>query len=345
MLDFIKKIKNFKIPFLSSFQTYFDLGTSTTKIAIKEKGVVLREPTYLVLNTKTKEYLFIGNEAKKIVGKTPEFLKIIRPIVNGIISDFDAEVVLTKRFIEKSIGPYLKQNNLIKPTIKALTTFPLIATEIEQKAVEEVLLKAGCSSVVMFEKPLATAAGCGFDIFSHQPNLVIDLGGGLIEIAIISGGGIVAGKTVRIAGENMDKLIANYIYLKHGVILGETTCEQLKINILNFENDEKITLVRGKSLESGLPKSIKIRTSEIKEAVLANFNQIIDSVKELIEISPPEIVDEVFNKGIVLTGGLASIKGLEKFFTEELKIKTSVAENHLNATINGLINIDNYQKK
>lgn len=342
MFNFIKMVKDFKIPFLSSIKVYFDLGTSVTRIAIKNKGVVLEEPTFLGFNIRTKDYIFIGQEAKNIVGKTPEFLKIIRPVINGIISDFDAEVALVKKFIEKSVVPYLNTNKFIKPNIHALTTYPSIATEIEQKAVEEALFKAGCSSVDLIEKPLVTASGCGFNILSHEPNLIIDLGGGLIEISIISGGGIVSQKTIKNAGEQMDKIIANYAYLKHGIILGERTCEELKINLMSFNNEDKILPVRGKSLETGLPKSVKIRTGDIKEALFNNFYQIIDLVKELVEVSPPEIVDEIFDHGIFLVGGLASIKGISGFFSEELKIKTYVNENYAQTTIKGLINLDKH---
>ncbi|MDH7476150.1 MAG: rod shape-determining protein [Microgenomates group bacterium] len=339
MFNFIKKINNIQFPFISSLEVYFDLGTSNTRIAIKDKGFVLKEPTYLGYNTKIKNYIFFGHEAKNILGKTPEFIKIIRPLVNGIISDFDAEVFLISHFIEKAVYPYLSQYKFLKPNIHAFALYPQSATEIEQKAVEEVLLKAGCSSVNLIEKSVANAAGCGFDIFSHQPVMVIDLGGGIIEISITSGGGIVAQKTLKNAGESMDKIIANYLYLKNGLILGEASMENLKIRLLNFSNEEKILTVRGKSLENGLPKSIKIKTSDIREALLNNFNQIIDSAKELLEISPPEIVDEVYNRGIFLIGGMASINGIDHFFSQELKIKTLIPENYADASLKGLVNL------
>ena len=202
----------------------------------------------------------------------------------------------------------------------------MIATEIEQKAAEEVLLKAGCSSVFMIPRPLATGAGCKLNIFSHQPHAIVSLGGGLIEISIISGGGIVGSKTLKNAGESMDKIIANYAYLKHGIILGEATCEKLKISLLNFKGEEKIILVRGKSLETG----------EIIEALHGNFNQIVESIKELIEISPPEIVDDIYEEGIFFTGELSNIPGVDDFFNKELKININLPENFADATIHGL---------
>lgn len=340
MFNFIEKIRKIQVPFFSSLHVYFDLGTSTTRIAIKDKGIVLRESTYLGYNSKIKEYIFFGKEAKTILGKTPDFIKIIRPLNNGILSDFDAQVALIDFFIKKSIYPYFSQTKLLKPTLRALTCVPSIATEIEYKAVEEALEKSGCSSAHLVEKPLATTAGCGFDIFSHHPHFVIDLGGGLIELSIVSGGGIVTQKTLKNAGEHMNKLIANYSYLKHGIILGEKTCEDLKINILRFSGDEKTAMVRGKSLETGLPKSVRMKTSDVKEALLTSFNQIADSIKELIEISPPEIADEVFKSGITLTGSMSAIEGIDEFFSQELKFPVSRAEHFSDATIHGLMTID-----
>ncbi|OGK62480.1 hypothetical protein A2334_05585 [Candidatus Roizmanbacteria bacterium RIFOXYB2_FULL_38_10] len=340
MFGLLNRLSSIPIPFFSSFKAYFDLGTSTTRIAVKEKGVVLKESTFLVYNSQSKEFVFFGDEAKNIMGKTPEFLKITRPIINGIVSDFDAQVALTNRFIEKSVKPYTEKNFILKPPLEALAVFPVIATEIEQKAVEEVILKAQCSSVLLIKKPLATAAGCGLNIFSHKPNLILDMGGGLIELSIVSGGGIVTNRTLKNAGEHMDKLIANYVYLKHGVILGEATCERLKIECFNFTGEEKVMLVRGKSLENGLPKSVKIKTDDIREALLNNFIQITDAVKELIEISPPEVVDEVYDSGIFITGRLASIEGLDKFLSTELKISVNRPNHFMDATIYGLSLLD-----
>jgi rod shape-determining protein MreB len=338
MLNLIEKLKKIKLPFLSNFEVYFDLGTSLTKIAIKDKGIILREPSFLGYHTRLKEYIFFGSEAKSILGKTPDFIKVIRPVVNGVISDFDAEVSLLRKFLDRSAYLYFS-NRLIKPMMIGITIIPSIATEIEQKAAEEALLKAGLSQVYLVEKPLATAAGAGIDIFSYQPFFIADLGGGLIELSIVGSGGIISQKTLKNAGDQMNKLIYNYIYLKYGIILGEATCEELKINLLNFEDVEKTATIRGKSLETGLPKSVRIKSSDIKEALLTNFNQIADGIKELIETSPPEIVDEVLTKGIVLSGGLSRIKGIDKFFENEIKIKVFSSESFEYTTINGLIKL------
>lgn len=338
MYNFIEKIGKVKLPFLSSFQVYFDLGTSNTRIAIRDKGIVLREPTVIGLNKRSHDYIFFGKEAKAVIGKVPEFIQIIKPIVNSIVSEFDAQVALTHRLLNKALNPY-NGSSIMKPSLEALVAIPYIATEIEQKAVEEILYKVGASRVHLIEKPLATAIGCGFNIFAHKPILVVDMGGGLVEMAIVSGGGIVTQKTLKAGGEQMNKLIYDYIYLKHGLILGEMTCEVLKISLLSFHDTDKTMIVRGKSLETGLPKSVKVKTQDIQEALLATINQIVDGVKELIEMSLPEVVDEIYTQGIVLTGGLASIPGIDKFFHSELKIKTELSPNIDSSTIFGLMKV------
>ncbi len=344
MFNFTEIFNKFKFNFLNSFEVYFDLGTTESKIAIKDKGIILRESTSIAYNTRTSSYIFFGNEARSIIGKTPEYIKIIKPIINGVIFDFDSQVALNKKFIEQSAYIYLK-NMILKSNIIGFSVVPSIATEIEQKALEESLLKSGIADVFLIEKALATATGCGIDIFFHKPYLVIDLGGGLIEIFIVGSGGIINQKTLKIAGEHMNKLIYNYIYFKYGVILGEATCEELKINLLTFDNKEKTIVVRGKSLENGLPKSIKVKTSDIKEALLPAFNQIIDSIKELIESSPPEIINELIENGLYITGGLSKIEKIDYFFEQELKIKTKTNEVFSYATINGLIKLAKDKEK
>lgn len=336
MFNFIKKIR---IPLPSYMGVYFDLGTSYTRIAIKDKGIVLREPTFIGLNIKDKEYVFFGQEARAIMGKVPQFIKIEKPIVNGIISDFDAESVLLQNYLQKSIAPYISNYIFLKPGFEAGVAVPVSATEIEQKAVEEIMYKIGASKVLLFEKAIATATGCGLNVFIHKPVFIIDMGGGLIEISVISGGGIVTQKTLKNAGDHMNKLIYNYIYLKHGIILGDATCENVKIKLLNFVGREDALTVRGKSLETGLPKSVRVKSSDIKEALLSNINQVVDAIKEVVELSPPEVVDELYERGITLTGGLANTDGIDTFFSEELNIRVHIAENKDTSTISGLLKI------
>jgi rod shape-determining protein MreB len=260
--------------------------------------------------------------------------------VNSILYDFDASVSFLNHSMDQAIHPYLAQYRLIKPPIQGISSVPTIATEIEQKALEEALLKTDCSDAVVIEKALATAAGCGYDIFSHEPHLIIDLGGGLIELSIVSGGGIVHQKTLKTAGEHMNKLIGNYTYLKHGIVLGEATCEDLKIKLLNFTTEEKMINVRGKSLETGLPKTVKLKSSDVREALISQFHHISDAAKELIELSPPEVADSIYKNGIALAGNMAAIKGIDQFFVQELQIDTFVVENFMDATIHGMMKLD-----
>lgn len=338
MINFIENFSKIKLPFLNEEIVCFDFGTSITRIALKDKGIVLRDSSCIGYNTKIKDFIFFGKEAEIIIGKVPPYIKIIKPIVNGVISDFDAQVSLIKNYFKNSVEIFYRKF-LIKPPFSAIAVIPNIATEIEQKAVEEVLLKIGINQIYLIDKPIANALGIGVDVFSHQPTLIVDLGAGLIEIAIISGGGIVNCKTLKSAGDNMNKIIYNYLYLKYGVILGELTLEKIKIELLNFQDDNKSITIKGKSLETGLPKTVKIKTTDIKEALISNFNQIIDAIKEIIENAPPEIIDELLTKGVILTGGLSKIKGIEKFFSEELKIPVYSFEFHGDTTIYGLLKL------
>jgi rod shape-determining protein MreB and related proteins len=339
MFNFIPNLEKIHVPLLSYFQIYVDMGTSKTRIAIKDKGIVLSEPSVLGYNKKVREYIFFGREAKQIIGKVPDYITIEKPVVNGIIHNFDAEAALIDTFIEKSVYPYINRFLFIKPSLEVGAAVPSTATEIEQKAAEEVLYKIGVSRVSLYEKQLVTAIGCGFNVFLHQPIFLIDLGAGLIEISVISGGGIVTQKTLKTAGDHMNKLIYNYVYLKHAMVLGESTCEELKINLANFTGEEKTMAVRGKSLESGLPKSIKIKSADVKEALLPTMHQIVDAAKEVIEVSPPEIVDEIFKRGLILTGGLSQIAGIDTFFSKELNVQARCSEHKDNATINGLMRL------
>lgn len=336
----ISRLARFPNPILSGLTIYFDLGTSKTRIAIKNKGIVLKEPTYLGFNTRTNAPIFFGQEAKLIEGKTPDFIKIVRPVREGILHDFDGEVAFLTYCLQKSVQPYLNTYPIIKPTLAALTCAPLTVTEIEERAVEEALLKSGSIRATIIEKPLATAAGCGFNIFSHQPHLIVDLGAGIIEIAIVSGGGVMSSRTLTQAGEHMSKLIASYLQIKSGVVLGEQTCESLKLKLLNFQGEEKVETVRGKSLETGLPKSIKIKSSEIREAVSGPLTHVVDAIKELLEASPPEITSEVYASGITLAGEMAGIPGLAPHIESLLKVKTIATEHYANATVYGLMRLD-----
>lgn len=339
MNSLTNKISRISSLFLKGMDVAVDLGTSNTRIGIYDKGIVLREPSYIGLNTKTNEYLFFGTEAKEVYGKAPNFIAVTKPIEHSIISDFDSTVLLVKHFMQKSVNPFFGSGGFLRSKLSCYSVAPTSSTEVEQKAITESLMKADMGSVAIIEKPLATAAGAKLPIFSKNPVFIIDMGGGLIDIAVIIMGGIVAYKTIKTAGEHMDKLIYNYLHLKNGIIIGEQTAEHLKIALFNLTDENTVLTVRGKSLENGLPKSIRVKSSEVREALINNLNQIVDSIKELMETVPPEIVDGIIKTGATITGGLANIKGLDVYMSSELRVPITIPENPQDATINGLLRL------
>lgn len=339
MKTFLNKVKGYADRLLGSLNVVVDLGTTNTRMGIFEKGIVLREPSYIGYNSKTSEYLFFGSEAKEIYGKAPNFITVSKPIEHSIIADFDATVLLVKHFADKAIQPFFLNKRFIKSKIICFSVVPTSATEVEQKALSEALLKADMSQVRLVEKPIATAAGANVPLFSKSPFFIIDMGGGLIEIAVVVMGGIVSYKSLKNAGNYMDKLIYNYLHLKNGIIIGERTAEKLKIELFSLLDDSNVMTVRGKSLEDGLPKSIRVKTGDIREALINELNHILDSAKELMETVPPEIIDGIVKNGAIITGGLANIKGLEKYVASELRIPVSIPENPQDATVFGLMKL------
>lgn len=337
-MDILSKIKGAVSSFFGSLEVGLDLGTSNTRMAIKDKGVVLRQPTYLAINKKTKQFLFFGSEAKKIYGKTPGFIEVQRPIENGTISDFDATVAFLTHFTKKSVHPFFLNKKLHSKLI-AYTTVPASSTEVEQRAIQESFLKADFDKSFILEKPLATAVGAKLNIFSNQPVFIVDMGGGLVEMAVIVMGGIVAHKTTKMAGDYMDKSIYNYLHLKYGLIIGEQTAENLKLNLFTLKDENKVLTIRGKSLENGLPKSVRVKSTDIREALATNLNHLIDMIKELMETIPPEIIAGVVKNGLVLSGGLANIAGIDKFIINDIKIPVRKADQPDDVTINGVLRL------
>lgn len=325
-----------KMPSMSSAtKVGIDIGTSMTRIAIDEKGIVLREPTFVGHNVRTGQALFLGDEAKQIYGKAPEFIKVIKPIEHSIISDFDATVALVQEFLKKSVYPYYHAS-FVRKGLSAYTAVPTSSTEVEQKALHEALIKAGFNSAHLIERPLAAAIGAQLDVFTNKPTFVIDMGAGSVEIAIIIMGGIVSSRVLKTGGDHMDKLIYNYLHLKYGLIIGEQTAETLKNELYSLNDKKGVKAIRGKSLENGLPKSVRVTSADIREALAVPLNHIIDAIKELIETSPPEIIDGMIKSGAVLTGHLAKVPNLDQFIMNEVKMPVSTAKNPEDATIQGI---------
>ena len=320
---------------LVSHDLGIDLGTANTLVLIKGKGIAIREPSVVARQKKSKEILAIGTEAKKMMGKTPAMIEAIRPLRDGVIADFDAaEAMLTHyiREVHQSGGAIPK---IPKP--KVVVGIPSGVTEVERRAVQDAALSAGARKAFLIEEPMAAAIGAGLPVEAADGMLVIDIGGGTTEIAVISLGGIVIERCLRVAGDEMDEAIVSFMRLKHSLLLGEATAEQLKIQIGSvFPTDkEKQMVIRGRDLESGLPKSIKIGASEVREAISSTVRQIIDQISEVIEETPPELVSDIIARGITLCGGGALIGSLDKLIAEETKMPVWIADNPMDAVVRG----------
>lgn len=343
MKDIVSKLKSIKIGSSSILSGLFkptavavDIGTSTTRFGIEGKGIVLREPTFIGKNTRTGQVLFFGAEAKDIYGKAPEYIQIIKPFEHSIISDFDASVLLISELLKKSVYPYYR-SMLIKKGLAAYSTVPTSSTEVEQRALQEALIKAGFQHAFLIDRPIAAAYGADVHIFSNQPVFIIDFGAGSVEMAVIIMGGIVCAKVLKLGGDHMDKLIYNYLHLKYGLIIGEQTAETLKNKLFSLADAKEVFPVRGKSLENGLPKSVRVTSSDIREALAVCTNQIVDGIKELIETIPPEIIDGLVKSGVILTGNMAHVPGIDRYITNEIKLPVIVAKKPEDATIQGIM--------
>lgn len=318
---------------LFTYDIGVDLGTANTLIYVSGKGVVFREPSVVARHKKTKEILAIGNKAKKMIGKTPALIEVVKPLKDGVIADFDAtQAMLTSYFKE------IHQMGGFKiPRPRVVAGIPTGATEVERKAVQDVMLNAGSRKAYLIEEPMAAAIGVDLPVEEAGGSLIVDIGGGTTEIAVISLGGIVINRCLRIAGNEMDEAIINFLRLKYSFLVGEATAEEIKIQIgsVIFEGKERQMVVRGRDLETGLPKSLRIDSSEIREALAPIVRQIIDQVNEVIEETPPELVNDIVNRGIVLCGGGAQLRGLDKLLAEETKMPVWLSEEPTNCVIRG----------
>jgi rod shape-determining protein MreB and related proteins len=358
------------INFLNKFFSLFshdigiDLGTANTLVFVKGKGIVIREPSVVARHKKTKRILAIGTDAKKMLGKTPASILTIRPLRGGVISDFDAT--------EAMIAHYIKQvHEMSSPLPKLLARpkvvigIPSSVTEVERRAVWEAALSAGAREAYLIEEPMAGAIGEGIKIFQSKGAMVVDIGGGTTEIAVISLGGIVVGRSLKLAGDDMDQAILHYIRLKHGLMLGERTAEDIKIKIgsaydkkakgknqsrldrdqrpkLDEEKKkeeestrEKVMIVRGRDIETGLPKSLRITEAEVREALSPIFTQIIQGVADVLEETPPELLPDILEQGILLTGGGAKIAGLDMLLVERIHMPIVVSNDPLTSVARG----------
>lgn len=310
-----------------------DLGTYSTLVYVKGKGIVIRESSVVAINTKTKQVLAIGDEARKMVGKTPSHIVAIKPLVDGVVSDFEITEQMLKYFIEK----VHRQSFAIFPRPRVVVGIPYGVTEVERRAVEEAAINAGAREVFLIEEPMAGAIGARLAVQDAAGNMVVDIGGGTTEVAVISLGGIVASRSIRIAGDEINEDIINFARDEYNLLLGERTAENIKITIGSaIPLNKPISMpMRGRDLITGLPKEITVSDEEIRRAISKSVNVIVEAVKETIEETPPELLADIMDKGIVLIGGGALLKGLDKLIAEETKTKTVVAEDPVTCVVRG----------
>jgi rod shape-determining protein MreB len=319
---------------LFSHDVGIDLGTANTLVWVSGKGIVIREPSVVARHKKTKEILAIGKSAKKMLGRAPSTIETIRPLKDGVIADFDATAAMLNYYIKKI---HISDSAMPKiPRPRVVIGIPSGVTEVERRAVAEVSISAGARETHLIEEPMAAAIGAGLPIEAPEGIFIIDIGGGTTEIAVISLGGIVLGRSVRIAGDEMDEEIINYVRLKYSLLLGQPTAEEVKINIGSaYSEKEKFAVVRGRDLESGLPKSVKLSSGEIREALAPSLQEIIGNISDTLEETPPEIVGDIMERGIVMAGGGSLLPGIDRVISEATKIPVWVADDPLSCVVKG----------
>ena len=316
---------------LKSKDIGIDLGTANTLVTLRGKGIVLKEPSVVAIDRKTGAILATGHEAKDMLGRTPEQIKAVRPLKDGVIADFTATQLMLKNLISKVCQRY----NVIRPRV--VVGVPSGITEVEERAVEESVLQAGAKEVYLIEEPMAAAIGANLDVAEPSGSIIVDIGGGTTEVAVISLGGVVVSNSLRVAGDELDEDIVNYIKREMNLAIGETTAEQIKMQIgcaLPLMTDMSME-IRGRDLSSGLPKNIIIYSSQIQEAMQESVMEIVESVKQTLEKTPPELASDIMEKGIVLAGGGALIQNLDKLLSLKTGMPVFIAENPLDCVVKG----------
>ena len=308
-----------------------DLGTASILVYIKGKGVVLKEPSVVAIDRENGKIQAIGEEARLMIGRTPGNIVAVRPLRQGVISDYTITEKMLKYFIDKSVG----KKTFRKPRIAVC--IPSGATEVEKKAVEDATYSAGAREVKIIEEPVAAAIGAGIDISKAVGNMIVDIGGGTADLAVISLGGTVVSTSIKIAGDDFDEAIVRYMRKKHNLLIGERTAENIKITIgAAYRRPEVLTMeVKGRNLVTGLPKTIEVNSDETLEALREPAMQIVDSVHNVLERTPPELAADVYERGIVLTGGGSLLSGLDALIEEKTGINTVIADNPLTAVAIG----------
>ena len=298
-----------------------DLGTASVLVYIKGKGVVTKEPSVVAVDKNTNKLHAVGEEAQRMLGRTPGNIVAIRPLRDGVISDYNTTERMIKYFLNK-----VTKKSIFKPRV--IICVPSGVTEVEERAVIDAGIQAGASKVHLIEEPLAAAIGVGIDIAQPYGSMIVDIGGGTSDVAVISLGGIVTSQSIKVAGDKFDEAIVRYIRKKYNVLIGERTAEELKIRVgCVYKRDEEVSMeIRGRSLVSGLPKTISVYSSEMLEALQEPSSAIVDAVRAVLEKTPPELIGDISARGIVLTGGGSLVYGLDKLIQRETGIRTVVAD-------------------
>ena len=308
-----------------------DLGTANTLIFMKGKGIIMREPSVVAVDTRTDRVRFVGSEAKEVIGRTPGSIVAVRPLKDGVIADFDITASMIQLFIKKA----LKTGFFTRPRV--IICIPSGVTEVERRAVREATLKAGARNAALIEEPMAAAIGAGLPVADPCGSMVVDIGGGTSEVAVISLGGIVASRSVRVAGDEFDDSIIAYVKRKYNLLIGERTAEDIKITIgsaFPYE-DEGSMEIKGRNLLDGLPKNITIDAEEIREALADPLASVIDAIKTTLERTPPELSADIIDHGITLTGGGALLRGMDDLIKKETGMPVYIAENPLDCVALG----------
>ncbi len=310
-----------------------DLGTANTLVFVKGKGIVIREPSVVAVDVRTnpKKVVAVGTQAKEMIGRTPGSITAMRPLKDGVIADFDVTAEMLKKFIGRAISssPFNKARVMI--------CIPSGVTEVERRAVHDAARSAGAKYVSLIEEPMAAAIGAGLPVSEATGSMVVDIGGGTAEVAVISLGDIVTSRSARVAGDNFDSSIIAYIKKKYNLLIGERTAEDIKIKIGSAHpyEGEGVMEVKGRNLLDGLPKNITVSSEEIREALSDPVNQILDAIRATLEKTPPELAADIIDHGIMLTGGGALLRGLDKLISQETKMPVHIAENPLDCVVDG----------
>ena len=315
---------------MASIDIGIDLGTANIIIMTDHKGVILNEPSVVAYNKKSERVVAVGNEAFDMLGRTPEYIVAIRPLRDGVISDHNMTQAMIKEFILKVTG-----RQLIKPRV--VLCIPSFITDVESRAVVEAALSAGARKVYLIEEPVAALLGADIDVTKPEGNMVVDIGGGTADIAVVSLGGIVQSKSIKVAGNKIDQAIIRYITNKYKILIGEKTAENVKIELANVFNPtgEKTMVIKGRNLLKGLPEKLVVTDIDIKEAIVDCANSIVEAIKSVLEVTPPELVGDIYSRGIMLTGGGAMLGGLTQLIGQEVKVKCFSADDPLTCVAKG----------